>query len=125
MTMKPEFEALRFIGDPIIVEFDQEPLLSKKPGVPDTFSWQGQDYQIVKLLAEWFDYGRRGRMGMNMRPEHLRKAERRGSWGVGRYYFRVEVHSGQIFDMYYDRAPDDAGDRQGHWFIWRELRFFE
>ncbi|MGD2162363.1 MAG: DUF6504 family protein, partial [Anaerolineales bacterium] len=96
--MKPEFEALRFIGDPIIVEFDQEPLLSKKPGVPDTFSWQGQDYQIVKLLAEWFDYGRRGRMGMNMRPEHLRKAERRGSWGVGRYYFRVEVHSGQIFD---------------------------
>jgi hypothetical protein len=123
--MKAEFEALRFIGDSIVVEFEQEPLLLKKPGAPGSFSWQGEQYEIVELLAEWFDYGRRGRIGMNMRPENLRKAERRGSWGVGRYYFRVEVNTGQIFDIYYDRAPEDADDRLGHWYIWRELRYFE
>jgi hypothetical protein len=121
--MDPEFEALRFIGDAIEVEFEQAPILTKKPGAPDGFQWQGKDFKVTKILGEWFDYGRRGRMAMNMRSENLTKAKRRGSWGVGRYYFRVETKSGQIFDIYYDRAPEDAGDRQGHWFIWRELRY--
>lgn len=123
--MKAEFEPIRFIGDPIEVEFDEAPLLSKKPGVPSRFMWNGEELVILRSLREWFDYGRRGRMTMNMRPEHLSTAERGGSWGVGRYYFRVEVRSGKIFDIYYDRAPDDASDRQGHWFIWRELRYAE
>jgi hypothetical protein len=121
--MAPEFEALRFIGEPIEVGFDEPPLLAKKPGMPDKFVWREDEFEITTLLGEWFDYGRRGRMTMNMQPENLRKAERRGSWGVGRYYFRVEVRSGQVFDIYYDRAPEDAVDRQGHWFIWRELRY--
>lgn len=121
--MEPEFEALRFIGEQIEVGFDEPPLLTKKPGMPDKFIWQDVEFEIAKLLGEWFDYGRRGRMKMNMGPENFRKAERRGSWGVGRYYFRVEVRSGQVFDIYYDRAPEDAFDRQGHWFIWRELRY--
>ena len=121
--MEPEFTALRFIGESIEVQFNEPPLLSKKPGVPDHFVWHGKNYEIVQQIGEWFDYGRRGRMAMNMRPENLSKAERRGSWGVGRYYFRVEVHDGQVFDIYYDRAPEDATDRQGHWYIWRELRY--
>lgn len=120
--MDPEFEALRFLGEPIEVEFEASPLLSKKPGVPDRFIWRQHAYIVSNLLAEWFDYGRRGRMAMNMRPENLRKAERLGSWGVGRHYFRIEVSSGAIFDIYYDRAPEDASDRQGNWFIWRELK---
>lgn len=121
--MNPDFEALRFIGEEIEVDFDEAPLLSRKPGAPQAFIWEGERFEIKKLLGEWFDYGRRGRMSMNMRPENLRKAERRGSWGVGRYYFRVEVGDGRIFDIYYDRAPEDAADRQGHWFIWRELTY--
>ncbi len=120
--MDPEFEAVRFIGEAIEVHFEAPPLLSKKPGAPDEFIWQGERFEVERLLGEWFDYGRRGRMTMNMRPENLRKAERRGSWGVGRYYFRVEVPDGRIFDIYYDRAPEDAADRQGHWFVWREMR---
>lgn len=120
--MQAEFEPVRFIGDAITVEFDQPPVLAKKPGVPDRFDWQGKTFEITGLLGEWFDRDRRGRMSMNMRPENLRKAERLGSWGVGRYYFRVEVSAGQIFDIYYDRAPEHAADRQGHWFVWRELR---
>ncbi len=51
----------------------------------------------------------------------LKKARRRGSWGVGRFYFRLETEGGRVFDLYYDRAPKDAGDRRGQWVLWREL----
>lgn len=121
-SMEPEFEAVGFIGDPISVVFDHEPQYSKRPHTPDRFEWRDSSYQITSLLGEWFDLDRRGRMAMNMRPENLRKAQKLGSWGVGRYFFRVEVASGRIFDIYYDRAPENASDRQGHWFIWREMR---
>ncbi|NIN66282.1 MAG: hypothetical protein GTO63_16635 [Anaerolineae bacterium] len=57
-----------------------------------------------------------------MQPEHLRSVRRFGSWGVGRFYFRVRVEDGRVFDLYYDRAPKDAADRQGHWYLWRELK---
>jgi hypothetical protein len=60
-------------------------------------------------------------MSKNMKPAHLREAERRGSWGVGRFYFRVRTDKERIFDLYYDRAPKQAADRLGHWFLWREM----
>jgi hypothetical protein len=52
-------------------------------------------------------------MARNMRPTHAEAAQRRGSWGVGRDYYRVRTGSGHIFDLYYDRA--------GSWFLFREL----
>lgn len=117
MKIKP----LRFIAEPIVVEFDEPPLLEKKPGFPDRFAWRGETCRIAENLMEWHDYGRRGRMASNMRPAHLEVASRRGSWGVGRYYFRVRTDSGRIFDLYYDRAPKNADDRKGAWFLYREL----
>jgi hypothetical protein len=57
-----------------------------------------------------------------MQPHNLRLAKKRGSWGVGRFYFRVQVQEGRVFDLYYDRAPDDASDRLGHWFLLREMQ---
>lgn len=122
--MGPEpskFVSRRFIGEEITVSFEKPPMLSKKPGPPDLFRWQEDDFKITATLSTWFDYGRKGRMATNMREEHLRQAERRGSWGVGRFYFRVRTEQGRVFDIYYDRAPKDAGDRQGHWFLWREM----
>ena len=117
MDIKP----LRFIGEPIQVQFDQQPTLEKKPGCPDRFVWRGEIHRIVELLSEWHDHGRRGRMAHNMRPAHAAAAARRGSWGVGRDYFRVRTDSGQIFDLYYDRAPKSVDDRKGAWFIYREM----
>ena len=76
---------------------------------------------IETLVTEWRDYQRRGRMGSNMRPENIAKATRKGSWGVGRYYFRVRVENGRIFDIYYDRAPKGLSQRQGSWYLLREL----
>jgi len=116
-----EFRPLRFIAEEINAIFHQPPALEKKPGCPDSFYWRGQSYKVVDILAEWHDYHRRGRMARNMMPAHAATAELRGSWGVGQDYFRVRTDSQQIFDIYYDRAPRDAGHRKGAWFLYREL----
>jgi hypothetical protein len=115
------FTPLRFIGEAIEVEFDQPPLLEKRPDCPDRFTWRGDLYRITAVLSEWYDYGRRGRMAQNMSPAHATVASQRGSWGVGRFYFRVHVDTGQIFDLYYDRAPKSVDDRKGNWFLYREM----
>ena len=116
-----DYKPLHFIGASIEVQFDQEPLHQKKPGCPDRFIWKGEIYPITAKVGEWFDYSRSGQMAHNMRPANLKKALRRGSWGVGRFYFRVLTAGGRIFDLYYDRAPKDAGDRGGGWFLDREM----
>ena len=111
----------RFIGEEIEVGFDTSPLLEKKPGCPDRFIWGEQAFEITEMLREWHDYRRRGRMARNMAPAHAAIAEQRGSWGVGRAYFRVVTTGGRIFELYYDRAPKDADRRKGAWFLYREL----
>jgi len=111
----------RFIGAVITVDFDQLPMLSKSPSCPDRFVWEGVVYEIIDLVAEWRDFRRRGRMAKNMKPTHLSIAAQRGSWGVGRYYFRVLTGQGRLFDVYYDRAPQSIDVRKGGWFLYREL----
>lgn len=114
-------EKPRFIGEEILVEYDQPPHLEKKPGCPDRFIWQEETFQVVEMLTEWHDYRRRGRMARNMQPAHAAIAEQRGSWGVGRDYFRVSTVGGRIFELYYDRSPKDVDRRKGAWFLYREL----
>ena len=101
----------------IEVEYDTPPALEKRPGCPDRLIWRGDAYGIVELLSEWHDYTRRGRMARNMRPDHAAAAARRGSWGVGRDYYRVRTDRGRIFDIYYDRVPRGASERKGMWFL--------
>lgn len=114
-------QPIHFISEPIEVQFDVPPELKKKPGVPDRFVWRGETFAVTELLSQWLDYARRGRMAVNMRPEHAEVAASRGSWGVGRYYFRVRTDGGRIFDLYYDRAPRSVDDRAGSWTLYREL----
>jgi hypothetical protein len=111
----------RFIDEPIIVVYSSDPLLEKTPVCPDGFVWNGQEYQISEKLMEWVDYTRRGRMARNMSDAHSAAAARKGSWGVGRFYFRVLTFDKQIFDIYYDRAPKGVDQRKGQWFVFREL----
>ncbi len=111
---------MRFIGEPIEVEHDGKPLLEKAPPCPARFTWQGQTYEVVELLAEWRDYRRRGNMARNMTPPHKARAERVGSWGVGRFHFRVAVAGGRVFEIYYDRAPSSADSRKGAWLLYAE-----
>jgi hypothetical protein len=116
------FKPMHFIAAEIEVEFEELPRYEKKPHCPVRFHWEGQTHEVTTCVSEWHDYGRRGRMAHNMRPSHAAAAARRGSWGVGRYYFRVRVQTGQVFDLYYDRAPGDAEDRKGSWILFREMR---
>ncbi len=114
-------ETSRFIGEEVAVEYDTPPMLEKRPGCPDRFTWEEEVFEIEAMLAEWHDYRRRGRMAQNMRDAHLDRAAQRGSWGVGRDFFRVRTAPGRVFELYYDRAPKSADDRKGNWFLYREL----
>jgi len=116
-----DFKPGRFIGEQIQAQFGQPPKLEKIPGCPDGFVWRGKTYQIIELLNEWHDYGRQGRMANNMRPEHAAVASRRGSWGVGRDYFRVRTDTGGIYELYYDRSPSRSKSRKGGWFLFQEM----
>ena len=115
--MKP----IHFIGEPVEVAFEQEPALTKKARHPARFVWRNDTHDIVEVMREWHDYGRRGRMARNMRDTHLRAAERHGSWGVGRDYYRVRTADGRVFDLYYDRAPKGTRERGGAWYLYREM----
>jgi hypothetical protein len=117
-----EWVPVRFIAEEVEVHFDVPPMATKKPDPPSGFTWQGESYRVEETISRWFSYERRGRFAKNMRPHNLSKAERRGSWGVGRFYFRVKTEQGAIFDLYYDRASKEAGDRKGHWYLWREMK---
>jgi hypothetical protein len=110
-----------FIDEEIEVRFDEPPLFSKKPDAPDGIRWRGKDCRVHKLISSWVDYDRKGRMSKNMKPHNLRHASKHGSWGVGKFYFRVQVEEGRVFDIYYDRSPETVDERQGTWILWREL----
>ena len=111
----------RFIGAMVGVHHDRPSPFEKRPGPPDGFTWEGREYQVVAVLKEWHDYHRRGRMARNMRESHVRAAVRRGSWGVGRDYYRVRTETDDIFELYYDRAPKGADHPKGAWFLYRQL----
>ncbi|KYK37609.1 MAG: hypothetical protein AYK19_06955 [Theionarchaea archaeon DG-70-1] len=53
---------MEFYSEPITVQFTVKPLLEKKPGLPAAFTWRGKSYKITKLLKEWHDYRKRGKM---------------------------------------------------------------
>lgn len=118
-----EFTPIHFLDQPIEVLFDKPLLLEKNPDVPpDAFVWEEKTYRVTELLSSWNDFKRRGRMAQNMRPAHIETAAGRGSLNVGRFYFRVRVDTGQVFDIYYDRAMKNVDERKGQWFIYREMQ---
>ena len=107
--------------EPIQVAFDTPPTYKKSPPCPNAFTWREQTFRITAMRSEWVDYTRRGRFARNMQPGHATHASRHGSWGVGKFHFEVEVEGGRVFVIYYDRAPKDAFDRMGGWYILGEV----
>jgi hypothetical protein len=116
-----DLRALHFLDQPVEVSFSSPPTREKLPHCPDRFTWQERTYRIVETLSEWTDFSRRGRSARNMRPSHADAAASRGSLNVGRFFFRVRVETGQVFDLYYDRAMKNIDDHKGQWFLYREL----
>ena len=121
--MPPENpEHTHYIGETITVEFDRPPLFSKRPHCPDRFLWRGETFAVAEVLSQRVDFGRRGRMSLNMQPEHAARASLHGSWGVGRYFFTVRTTTGRAFQFYYDRAPQGSDHPEGEWFLRYEIR---
>lgn len=116
-----EYLPIHFYDESIEVLFEKPPVYEKAPHCPNGFIWNGKTYQVIAALSEWTDFSRKGKMAKNMRPAHALTAATRGSLNVGRYYFRVEVNTAQIFDIYYDRAMKSVDDRKGQWLMYREL----
>lgn len=117
----PDLPSTHFLDQPIQVIFTAPPPREKLPPCPDGFVWEDRTYRVLESLSEWADFTRRGRFARNMQPAHAAVAAQRGSLNVGRFFFRVRVDTGQVFDLYYDRASRSADDRKGQWFIYREL----
>ncbi len=117
----PEYTPIHFYDEHIDVIFNTPPVHEKTPPCPNGIIWNGKTFQITESLSEWVDFSRRGKMANNMRPEHAAVASTRGSLNVGRFYFQVKVDSGQIFEIYYDRAMKGVDRRKGEWFLYREL----
>lgn len=116
-----ELIPIHFFDEKIEVMFDISPVHEKTPNCPNEFVWEDINYRIIETLSVWTDFKRRGKYARNMRPANASVAATRGSLNVGRFYFRVRVENGQIFDLYYDRAMKNVDDRKGQWFLYREL----
>ena len=114
-------EPVRFLDQPVEVIFNSPPVHEKSPPCPDGFVWEKHTYRIVEVLSEWTDFARRGKSARNMRPSHAEAAASRGSLNVGRFFFRVRVDTGQVFDLTYDRAMKSVDDRKGLWLVYREM----
>ena len=112
----------RYIGEEIDVVFDNPPALEKAPECPSALIWRGETLKVLRLLEEWFDFRRRGKAARNMSPQHAGRASLHGSRGVGRFYFRVIVEDGRIFEIYYDRAPASVDEQKGNWFLLGERK---
>ncbi|HCJ10605.1 MAG TPA: hypothetical protein DHW14_05510 [Clostridiales bacterium] len=111
-----------FIGEEIEPVFKEEPELEKKTGVPDGFKWRGREYAVTRVIKEWHEYDHPrpgGGWDAGRPPFGARAPMRRGSWGVGKDFYRVMTDDGRLVDIYYDRRP--KGRKKGRWVILREL----
>jgi len=118
-TLKP----IHFINEEVEVFYQEEPIYQRTPTPPNGFLWRGETYTIKEILLEWKDFNRRGRNAHNMRPANLLKAAKRGSRGVGRFYFRVLTENDQIFQLYFDRSNWNAETQTGYWILTAEYAY--
>ena len=114
---------IHFINEEIQVDYDQKPVYKRTPTAPQRFDWRDEHFEIKEILLEWKDYDRRGRNAHNMRPTNLLKAAKRGSRGVGRFYFRVMTQCDRIFQLYFDRADWDIETQTGSWMLHSEYAY--
>jgi hypothetical protein len=77
---------------------------------------------VVKKVSNWYDFTRHARRTRNALPAHSAVAVERGTLGLCRFYSRVRADTGQIFNLYYDRAIKDVDNRLGRWFLYREMK---
>jgi hypothetical protein len=110
-----------FIDEIISVIFEQSEHLIKKPVCPDKFIWKGQEYIIGELINEWQDFSPNDSSSANPNEPLLKKDAVKGSFGVGRFYFRVRTTDCRVFDLYYDRKIKNVSSTEGFWVLYQEI----
>jgi hypothetical protein len=111
----------KFIDEPIQIYFDQPQLYEKTPNCPTGFTWRGQLYQPLEMLSTWHDFRQHTEIKNNNKSELVKQSLPSGSWGVGKFYFIVRTQDNRLFEIYFDRNPQNVIDRKGHWFLLAEL----
>ena len=114
---------VHFINEVIAVQHSIKPVYKRTPTPPDGFVWRGEAFHISEIMLEWKDFDRRGKNAHNMRPTNQLKAAKRGSRGVGRFYFRVMTDNDRIFQIYFDRANWDNETQTGSWILHSEYAY--
>ncbi|MGD2250965.1 MAG: DUF6504 family protein [Candidatus Methanofastidiosia archaeon] len=111
-----------FYSEPITVKFEKEPLLEKKPGPPDVFVWRGKSYTIIRVEKEWHTYNKQGKIEKfySQKGNAPELTPPKGSWGVGRDYYRVKTDTGEVFVIYYDRQPKKS--KKGQWILLKKVK---
>jgi hypothetical protein len=109
-----------FISAEIEAIFAEEPVILKRAGPPDAFVWDGERFEVSELLAEWHDYDKERREVGETRRSQTQINRQRGSWGLGRDYYRVRTADGRVFELYYNRRPKSR-TVIGSWVLYREL----
>jgi hypothetical protein len=111
----------KFVDEPIQVIFDRPSLFEKTPNCPTGIFWRNHTYQPLEMLSTWHDYRRRGAKQKNNQSDQVAQSSLKGSWGVGRFYFIVHTQDNRIFEIYFDRIPQNSADRKGNWFLLAEI----
>ena len=107
----------QFICEEIHAGFEKDFFLEKNPPCPNYILWRGKAIRLIEIISAWDDFSRSGKQARNMRETHLERASKKGSWGVGRQYFKVKDMDDRILVIYFDRAPKDAVDKKGRWIL--------
>ena len=78
---------------------------------PVSFFLDGQEYQIVEIVAAWADHG------------FGRFASGKHKWWQRhhRNYYQVKTEQGEVFEIYYDRGVNLAHPNLKKWYAYRRL----
>lgn len=95
---------MRFVDEAVEPEkdtFDTERMASGEPGLPRVFRWRGQVYEVVSVVRSWHTTGpcRHGSPEMYVR----------------RHWYEVEVDTGEVMRLYFDRQPQKGGKPRKWW----------
>lgn len=91
----------RFVGERI------EVATAGEVKQPVSLTWRKTEYTVAEVIASWFDWG-------------FSTATKQKDWRTRRHrnYFRLRMHSGEIFEIYLDRPPASA---EGEWVLYQIL----
>lgn len=74
---------------------------------PISFAWKGTEYRVTEILLSWFDWG--FPPGASQRDWRTRRH---------RNYYRVRTSSGEVFEIYLDRATPSGSSE---WYLYQRL----